>query len=53
MDRPDGEIFRIDMHLSVQDGGGDERLGMEAEGIGLPSFHLEAVHEIIVIESVP
>ena len=36
----------------AQDGGGHERLGVEAEGVGLAAFHLEAVHEVIVVESV-
>ena len=53
VDRPDGEIFRIDIHLSVQDGGGHERLGVEAEGVGLAAVHLEAVHKVIVVERVP
>ena len=48
--RPDGEILRVDVDLPVEGGRGDQRLGMEAQAVGLPAFDHQAVHQVIVIE---
>ena len=48
--RPDGEILRVDVDLPVEGGRGDQRLGMEAQAIGLPAFDHQAVHQVVVVE---
>ena len=53
MDGPDGEIFGVDIHFTVQDRGGNEPFGVEAECIGLPSVHLQGIHQEVVVEWMP
>ena len=47
----DAEVLRVNLHFTVQGGGSDQFLGVEAEDVGFSSFHLQAVHqEVIVID---
>ena len=46
----DAEILRVNLHLAVQGGGGDQFLGMEAKDVGFASLYVQAVHQEIVVE---
>ena len=52
MDGPDGKILGVDVHFTVQDRGGHEPFGMEAERVGLPPVHLQGIHQKVVVERV-
>ena len=46
----DAEVLGVNLHFPVENGGGDQALGVEAEDVSLASFHLQAVHQEVIVE---
>ena len=50
MDAADAKVLGVYEHFTVHSGGGDQLLGMEAQDVCFAAFHLQTVHQEVVVE---